>query len=62
MYYQEKWIDGKLYVKTLPNTDWKIKPLTLADLQKGVEEGHISIITALKLAYELVQKSETQLP
>lgn len=60
MYYREKWIDNKLYVKTSSNTDWKIKSLTLTDIQEGVKEEHISIFTALSLAYELGQKSKTQ--
>lgn len=62
MYYREKWIDGKLYIKTSSNTDWRVKSLTLADLHKGVENKHISLFTALNLAYKLGQKSETQSP
>lgn len=58
MYYQEKWENGLLYVKTSPNGMWNPKHLTLADLQQGVEGGHISISWALDLAYLLGNKTD----
>lgn len=53
MYYQEKWIDGRLYVKTTPNGSWQMKTPTLADLRDGVESGAISINDALDMAFAL---------
>ena len=51
MYYQEKWENGLLYVKTTPNGNWKLKSPTLADLHEAVESKEISLARALDLAY-----------
>lgn len=53
MYYEEKWIDGKLYVKTTPTGSWTIKQPTLADLRDAVEYRNISIVDALDMAFSL---------
>lgn len=53
MYYIEKWENGLLYYKTLPNGNWMLKRPTLADLAYGVEYEKISLHLALDLAYSL---------
>lgn len=53
MYYQEKWIDGELYVKTTPDDPWTIKQPTLADLRDAIEYRNINIVDALDMAFAL---------
>ena len=55
MYYQEKWVETTLYVKTTPTSQWKIKTPTLADLWQAIDQQQLSIEQGLNLAYTLGQ-------
>ncbi len=58
MYYQEKWKNGLLYVKTTPNGQWKLKNFTIADLYEAVQSEKISLECALNSAYLLGKNSK----
>lgn len=51
MYYQEKWVDDIMYIKTTLNGKWKQVSPTLADIHSAIETGKISLQKGLDLAF-----------
>lgn len=51
MYYQEKWINEIMYVKTTPTGKWIEKSPTLADIHSAIENKKISLQEGLNVAF-----------
>lgn len=51
MYYQEKWVDDVMYIKTTPNGKWQQVSPTLADICSAIKAEKISLHKGLDLAF-----------
>lgn len=53
MYTKKKWENGKFYIQTIPNGEWKKKVPSIDELEEAIAANHITFAQAVAIAINI---------